>query len=124
MNSEVNVQDFYDFKELAEKLKNFETNTNDDTVYWHSIRTTSFKSNTPNQFDYQTDHDGPVYTIDLFQTLRCKQPKSASVSLSQLREDGISIPRAKYVDLLKLCNNNVIPSVHHFYFLLLPHEKE
>ena len=122
--NEVNVQDFYDFKELAEKLKNFETNTNDDKVYWHSIRTISFKSNTPNQFDYQTDHDGPVYTVDLFQKLRCKKPKPASISLSQLCEDGISIPRAKYVDLLKLCSSNVIPSVHHGFFLLLPHEKE
>ena len=35
------------------------------------------------EVDYQTDHDGPVYKVDLFQMLRCKNPtllQSISVS--------------------------------------------
>ena len=119
---ELNVHDFYHFKELSQKLKNFEMNTDNEKVYWNSIRTITFRSESPNQFEYQTDYDGPNYTVDLLKKQRSKIPKPASISLTHLREDGIQIPRAKYVDLLRLCTSNIIPSVHHPFFLLLPHD--
>ena len=65
--TELNIQDFFDFKRLSE---NFDSNANDEKVYWNSIRTISFKSNTPNKFDYQTDYDDPIYTVDILQKLR------------------------------------------------------
>ena len=104
------------------KLKNFDVNTDNDKFSWRSIRTISFKASAPNQFEYQTDYDGPAHTVDLFQKLRCKKPKPASVTLPQLRKDGVKIARAKYIDLVRLCSSKIIPSVHHTFYLLLPHE--
>ena len=119
---ELDVQDFYDFKALSEQLKNFDVNSDGEKVYWRSIRTVTFKASHPNSFQYQTDYDGPVCTVDLFEKLRTKKPKPADISLSQLREDGVKIARAKYIDLIRLCTSNIIPSVHHSFYLLLPHE--
>ena len=116
------MQDFYDFKALSEQLKNFDVNSDGEKVYWRSIRTVTFKASHPNSFQYQTDYDGPVCTVDLFEKLRTKKPKPADISLSQLREDGVKIARAKYIDLIRLCTSNIIPSVHHSFYLLLPHE--
>ena len=66
---------------------------------------------------FQTDYDGLAHTVDLFQKLRCKKPKPASVTLPQLREDGVKIARAKYIDLVRLCSSKIIPSVHHTFYL-------
>ena len=76
----------------------------------------------PNQFDYRIDYDDPIITVDLFQKLRCKKTKPAFISLTQLHDDGVHISREKYLDLLRLCTSSIIPTVHHSFYLLLPHE--
>lgn len=50
--TELNAQDFYGFKQLSEKLKNFEFKTNDEKVYWNSIKSISLMS----KFDYHNDY--------------------------------------------------------------------
>ena len=66
---ELNITDFFDFKELAQNLKNFEVNTDNEKVYWNSIKTITLKSTAPNQFEYQTDYEGQVHTVNLFHKL-------------------------------------------------------
>ena len=53
---ELNITDFFYFKELAQNLKNFEVYTDNEKVYWNSIKTITFKSTAPNQFEYHTDY--------------------------------------------------------------------
>ena len=73
--NELNLQDFFDFKELAEKFRNFDQNTEGEKVYWNSIRTLSFRSDAPDQFNCQTEFDGPIHTVDLLHKLRSKNLK-------------------------------------------------
>ena len=63
---ELNITDFFDFKKLAQNLKNLEVNTNNEKVYWNSIKTITLKSTAPNQFEYQTDYESQVHTVKLF----------------------------------------------------------
>ena len=54
---EMSVEDFYDFKSMSTELKNFETNVDNDKVYWNSFKTLMFSESSPNVFLYQTDYE-------------------------------------------------------------------
>ena len=69
-------------KYWQKKDKKFDINTNNERVYLQSIRSITLKATVPNQFDYRTDYDGPIFTVDLFQKLRCKKTKLAFIELT------------------------------------------
>ena len=66
--------DFYNFKSLALKIKNFQMNTKNSKVYWGSIKILTFVLSAPDQFNYQSDYDGEVFTCDLFHKSRQTTP--------------------------------------------------
>ena len=45
---EMTLQDFLDFKKVAENIKNFEINTKNDKVQWSKIRVLKLTSSNPN----------------------------------------------------------------------------
>jgi hypothetical protein len=120
--TEMIPQDFIDFKNLASKIKNFEINTDNEKVKWNSIKILKLSNSSPNQFQYQTDYDGPVYTVDLFNRSRHSLPNIRQLDLLSIRNQLIPIQRAKYLDLLSLCQTNIIPKAYHSFYLLLPYE--
>ena len=120
---EMSIKDFYDFKTLSCKLKNFETNNNGEKVVWNKIKSLHFRSEEPNHFSYKTSHNGEELQVNLFKKLS-SAPNPAEMSLSQLHADGVPISKEKFADLLTLCRKQIIPPVHHQFFLLLPHESD
>ncbi|GFO18005.1 hypothetical protein PoB_004451000 [Plakobranchus ocellatus] len=65
-------------------------------------------------YDYEED----FVTLNLNQTKSIKHevPNPKNISPKQLRQTEASIDRAKYNDLMELCNLNLIPPVHHSFF--------
>ncbi|XP_052215260.1 uncharacterized protein LOC127833824 isoform X1 [Dreissena polymorpha] len=122
---EMGPTDFFDFKAISVQLKNFHLNENNEKVDWHSIQLLKLNSESPNKFDYQTDYDGLVKSVDLFKRLRSScgdVPNPCQIMLSVLHTELIPLGRDKYVDLVHLCSKGIIPRVHHPFYLLLPHQ--
>jgi hypothetical protein len=107
--NEMSLADFFDFKSLASKIKNFHFNTENEKIYWGSIKVLNLTIHAPNQFSYQCDYDGEIFHCNLFHKSRQTPPSPLSIKLEQLRENFIPIPQAKYADLLFLCKKQSIP---------------
>ena len=119
---EMSVEDFYDFKLLSSELKNFDTNIDNEKVYWNSFKTLMFSITEPNMFQYKTDYEGDVLSVDLLRHLRSDAPCPQNLILKPLRSEEIPINPKKYKDLISLCRKGIIPRVHHRFYLLLPYE--
>lgn len=120
---EMSVFDFIDFRSVSDLLKNFQTNSDNEKVYWNSLQIIMIDSEHPNMFSYQTSYDSVVKTVELFKRLRAKDvPDPKELPLKPLRTDELPISREKFVDLISLCRSNLIPVIHHPFFLLLPHD--
>ena len=121
---ELSHADFYDFKNLAQLIKNFDNNSENTKVYWQKIKVLTLTAEFPNQYQYQTDYDGKVFVVDLFEKLRLRDiPLPTRINLQPLNKgDSHQVSKDKYHDLLKLCQKQIIPRVHHSFYLLLPHE--
>lgn len=114
--------DFFDFKDLASKLKNFELSTDNQKIHWNSIKTISICSENPNSFEFQTEYGSVKHTVDLFYRSRYSTPCPADLDLTQLRDERPTIPRPKYLDLVSLCKSNIIPRAHQPFYIFLPHD--
>ncbi|WAR30782.1 hypothetical protein MAR_033324, partial [Mya arenaria] len=119
--TEMTLRDFYDFKGLAGNVKNFEVTTDSQKVIWNSIKILQLNSAKQHQFQYQTDYEGDTFTVDLFYRSRHSIPKPGNIPLQQLRSQSVPIPKLKYMDLVGLCQSNIIPRAHHAFYLILPH---
>lgn len=120
--SEMTQKDFFDFRHMASMVKNFELTSDNHKVHWNSIKTLKLSFESPNQFQFQTDYSGDSFTVDLFHRSRHTVPNPSAIVLGQLRTECVPIPRAKYIDLVSLFQNNIIPRAHHAFYLLLQHE--
>ena len=118
---EMNLKDFFDFKNVSENLKNFTLNQENEKVQWNGIKVLKLTCENPNAFQYKYDYGGTWHSVDLLK--RCRSLINASsINLGNLYKDGVPIFRAKFADLISMCKSNIIPSVHHPFYLLLPHE--
>jgi hypothetical protein len=124
---EMSPSDFFDFRDLSEKISNFEYADRNERVMWSLIRLLKLSSETPNAFSFKYNYGGQTKFVDLFsktsrRTKLCSMtidPKS--YTLKQLRNDLIPISSDKYNDLVSLCINDIIPRAHHVFYALLPH---
>ena len=74
-----------------------------------------------NAFQYKYDYWGTWHSVELLKT--CGSVVNASsINLENLYKDGVPISRAKFADLISMCKSNILPSVHHPFYLLLLHE--
>ena len=122
---EMSLTDFLDFKGLSLQIKNFETNTEGQKLYWNTIKTLKINGTNHNSMEYKIDYSGETLSLDFFQKLRLRErPSISDLQVRQLRSEYIKIPWDKYVDLLTLCRKNIIPSLHHTFYLMLPHQSK
>ena len=119
---QMTLRDFLDFKKLSGQIRNFDLNTENEKVYWNAIKVLKIHSSSPDYFQYKTDHDGPDFTVNLFHRSRSSNPDPKQIQISQLRDEFLPIAKAKFLDLVDLCQNNIIPRAHHAFYLLLPHD--
>ena len=121
---EMDINDFYNFKEVSKQLKNLDLDVNREKVYWSMIRTMKITAQNPNILQFQYEYEGPIYEINLVQRLRRSHeipPNPRNIILQQLKDQRPLISKEKYDDLVSLCQKNIIPSVHHHFFLSLPY---
>ena len=121
---EMDINDFYNFKEVSKQLKNLDLDVNREKVYWSMIRTMKITAQNPSILQFQYEYEGPIYEINLVQCLRRSHeipPNPRNIILQQLKDQRSLISKEKYDDLVSLCQKKIIPSVHHQFFLSLPY---
>ncbi|XP_053396810.1 uncharacterized protein LOC128556283 [Mercenaria mercenaria] len=123
---EMDCSDFFNFKKVATVLKNFDLDTDRQKVNWLDILTFSLSCESPNIVGFKYNYDGPVHYINLIQKVRrsTEIPNPLNIRLEQLYEKRPHITYDKYKDLMRLCRDGIIPSVHHQFFSELPHDTE
>ena len=82
----MSLQDFFDFKELSNLIRNFDMNSENEKLYWNSINVLTLISSMPNQLAYKTSYSGEAGKVALFQRLRLREiPNPLHLDLPQLR---------------------------------------
>lgn len=120
---EMCLSDFFDFAEVCNVLKNFDLDVDRQKVYWSGVRTFKITAENPNLIEFQYNYDGPVHQLNLVQRLRRSMeiPDPRNITLSRLRDEFPELSKNKFDDLVSLCRDRIIPTVHHAFFALLPH---
>ena len=121
---EMGLGDFYDFAEVCSQFKNFDLDEDRQKVYWSGVRAFKISACSPTLIEFQYNFDGPVHKLDLMQRRKSREDSQmpSVLPLSCLRSDYPKISKQKYEDLLSLCIDKTIPSVHHAFFVMLSHE--
>ena len=124
----MSLNDFYDFKLLSKYLKNFDLNENKSKVHISGVRVLLFDGEAPHKYFYKYRYNSDVFeSVDFFSRGHVSRgqktkPCVESLQLRPARKDGIPISSSKYNDLISLCLQDIIPSPHHIFYALLPHE--
>lgn len=124
---EMSTADFFDFKLVAENLKNFELDENKEKVYLSDIKIMKIITEEPNKVEFKTDYDQTTFRkMNLSCRLNLKSSDNTvcarNINLVNIRKNLIPISRQKYEDLVTLCASGIVPRPHHIFYLLLPHE--
>ena len=124
---EMCVKDFFDFKLVAENLKNFELDENKEKVYLSDIKLMKITADEPNKVTFKTEyHQGIFRKMNLLGRLNLKSCEKSinakNIELVNIRNTLIPISQQKYDDLVTLCASGIVPRVHHMFYILLPHE--
>lgn len=94
------VEDFYDIKSISTELKNFDTNVDNEKVYGIVLKKKlMFSQLNPSVFQYQTDYEGDVLSVDLLRHLCSDKPWPNDLILSPLRSGEVPINK-KSTDLI------------------------
>ncbi|XP_070183840.1 uncharacterized protein [Littorina saxatilis] len=116
--------DFFDFKKVAELLKNFQLDTKKEKVRWLDVKRFKLSSQEPNVVDVGYDYTGDYCQLNLVRKLRAVHsiPDPADIVLENVSKAPLPITKEKYNDLVNLCERYIIPKAHHHYFRSLPHD--
>ncbi|XP_070194118.1 uncharacterized protein [Littorina saxatilis] len=116
--------DFFDFKKVAELLKNFQLDTQKEKVRWLDVKRFKLSSQEPNVVDVGYDYTGDYCQLNLVRKLRAVHsiPDPADIVLENVSKAPLPITKEKYNDLVNLCERYIIPKAHHHYFRSLPHD--
>lgn len=119
------MEDFCDFKEMSNCVRNFGVDEDGNTVKWTKICSMEFtkKETDTMHFRYLYDQDPPKKCLKLMKRARHTRQSIQSMPLRQLRSTYIPLSVAKFNDLRKLCDKELIPQHHHGFFRGLPHKE-
>lgn len=114
---EMKHTDFFNFKELLNG-RNWAKNINGDIVHWTKIKEVRVCAEDPFKIEYRYDLSNcNIMTIAVnTNTRRRQRADSMNESVTPLYQNLLSIPRAKFNDLISLCNSGLIPATYHDYF--------
>ena len=117
---EMDPTDFFDFKSLADNVKNFDLDTDRSKIKWSKPRTIKLTSENPNVVHFQYDYEGDVFELDLLYRARWSQDlcSPSELHLQQLRDEPPKLSLQKFKDLVYLCNKNIIPRSHHCFYAI------
>ncbi|KAF6213738.1 hypothetical protein GE061_011460 [Apolygus lucorum] len=116
--NEVATEEVVDLKQLeADMQVNFKINNDKEKVLWTErkvIRIVKGES----KLKYKTDHRAEEFKEICFERRRAPSIMHSppSKKLSPAYKKPPKIPAAKAKDLMDLCQNNIIPKVHHSFY--------
>ena len=114
---------FFDFKEVASCLKNFERDTNNEKVFLSEIKTFRIEADRPHLLLFKYNFQDAERCLDLFQRKRRSSSTDlGAISLKRLYNQPLTLSSDKFNDLWSLCERGIIPPVYHQSYALLPHE--
>ena len=120
----MDVTDFYDFKALSKQIKIFEVEDQGNKVNWNMIRSISIKKEDPNALYIKYYYDGATFRVDMFRCVRVRLRKSDNqnqeIGQPEVLKRKRGITKNKKKDLLKLCEDALIPAPYHGFFQGLP----
>lgn len=117
---EMKHTDFFDYKQLLTG-RNWAKNINGAIVKWNKIKEVRISSQDPFKIEYRYDlADSNFMTIAITTNTRRRQRNRNVVEISPAYPNHQSISKAKYDDLMDLCNSGIIPGTYHDFFRNLP----
>ena len=114
---------FLDFKSLAESFRNFSVNTDGEKVKWLKICRLKFAKPNLHTVLYAYSYDGNYMTLDLLQKHRGKKLNIKDLELPAVPSSS-QISKAKYNDLMSLCNHSLIPEQYHAFYRSLSYSAD
>ena len=120
------LEDFYDFKHLMSNcIRNFEVDEEGKRVKWTQIRIMEFSSQNPDKMFIRYAYGKDTICVNLMSGGKyTRRSVTVHLQLKQLRTTAIPLPAAKYADLMKLCDKQLIPRRHQGFFRSLPREQK
>jgi hypothetical protein len=112
----LSTKDFFDYKALGRStLKNRSRDIMGNTVQWLKIKWLSYQKKTPNIIRFKYNYDEDFCEICVNKGVRGR-PSNVPVPLESLFSAPPAISRAKYEDLMFLCNSLAIPQFYHDFY--------
>ena len=116
------VCDFKNMKALVSTyVKNRSKFIDGSAVNWMKTKVLSYKKDAPGVIEMSYDYDGPVNELLVTQAQgrRSRHPPTVinmEADLDPLRTKPPAISKAKYNDLISLCDSLAIPRKHHHFY--------
>ncbi|XP_030834203.1 uncharacterized protein LOC100888373 [Strongylocentrotus purpuratus] len=109
--------EFFDLKKLAaEILHNTQRDVSGDKVQWTKMKHLRYEKSSPLTIKFKYDFDEEFHEVKVSASGR----RMKNSQLEALYDSQLPISAAKKVDLVNLCNMNVIPSVYQSFYRDLP----
>lgn len=119
---EMSQDDFFDFKLVEKKLMNTNLDTERHKIQWMKIRKYVISNDAPNIINIFYELNGTPVQLNVEQKIRKRTSDlSANFPLHPAYSQPLPLSSDKYKDLTELCDNGIIPSVHHPFYKALPH---
>ena len=116
---EMEHKDFFNFKSVAKRMKNFSVDEYGESVKWGKIRQLVMDKSQPYAMHFKYDLQAETFKVlNMFRKSRMKKP--SAIELELLYDKPLPLSKSKYTDLLSLCNANLIPSTYHSFYRDLP----
>ena len=116
-----------DLKALKQDMKitNVKTNQDGENVKWNndgSITWMQFEKSCPDTIKYKVDYneESPFKQIKVVRNMRQNVTLKAGYILPKAFKARVPVSKAKFDDLMELCNDLTIPSAHHAFYKNLP----
>ncbi|CAH2094046.1 unnamed protein product [Euphydryas editha] len=112
---EMKHTDFYNFKHLLDG-RNWSKNISGDVVKWNKIKEVRICAEDPFKIEYRYDlANSNAMTIAINTNTRRRQ-RTSMAELCPLYSNHLPLTKAKYDDLMSLCQNGIIPATYHDFF--------
>ena len=116
-----------DLKALKQDMKitNVKKNEDGEKVKWNnegSITRMRFEKRSPDTIMYKIDYnvESPFKKIKVARSIRQNLTLKAGYTLPKAFKDRVPLSKAKFNDLMELCDDLTIPSAHHAFYHNLP----
>jgi len=118
VTTNMELEDFYDFKHLRSKcFRNFEVDEEGKKVKWSQIRSMEFSSKNPDKMFIRYAYGKDTICVNLMSGGKnTRRSVTVHPQLIVLWTTAIPVPAAKFADLMKLCDKQLIPRRHQGFF--------